>query len=90
MFVNETPLARVVDVIEGKQVGAGEACGVTPSIIGRWIRQQHLPRSEYTGETDYAGALAEATQGRFSREWILQECNPVKVKGPKRKELADE
>lgn len=89
MFLDETPLARVVRAVGG-QVKAGGTCNVSAAIVGRWIRQKHLPRTEYTGETDYAGALAEATQGRFSREWILQECNPVKVKGPKRKELADE
>ena len=81
MFVNETPLARVVDVIEGKQVGAGEACGVTPSIIGRWIRQKHLPRTEYTGETDYAARLANASQKAraqrpFTAAWLKANAAP--------------
>lgn len=84
LFKNETPLAQVVDAIEGKQVGAGAACGVTPSIIGRWIKQQHLPRTDYTGETDYAGALSQATQGKFSRKWILEGAHPLKVKGMKK------
>ncbi len=83
MFEDETPLARVVRSIEGRQVAAGVACGVTAAIVGRWIRQKHLPRTDYTGETDYAGALAKATEGRFDREWILEECNPVKIKGKK-------
>jgi hypothetical protein len=86
MFENETILAKVVDACGG-QVLAGAACGVTPSIIGRWIKQQHLPRTDYTGETDYAGALASASGGIYKRDWILQECNPVKIKG-KKKELA--
>lgn len=90
MFLDETPLAKVVRAIKGKQAGAGAACGVTAAVIGRWIKQQHLPRTEYTGETEYAEALANASDGRFTKEWILHECNPVKVKGPKRKELADE
>lgn len=81
MFIDETPLARVVRAIDGKQIGAGRACGVTPAVIGRWIRQKHLPRTEYTGETKYAEALAEATGGRFSKEWILDEAHPLKVKG---------
>lgn len=83
MFLDETPLARVIRAIPRKQVGAGEACGVTAAIIGRWIRQKHLPRTDYTGETDYAGALSAATNGLFKREWILAECNPVNVKGLK-------
>ena len=88
MFEDETPLARVVREIGG-QVLAGAACDVTPAIIGRWIKKRHLPRTDYTGETDYAGALAVASGGKFDREWILAECNPVKVKG-KKKELAHE
>lgn len=84
MFKNETPLAQVVDTIEGKQVGAGKACGVTPAIIGRWIKQQHLPRTEYTGETHYAEALAKvSSDSRFTKEWILEEAHPLKVKPPK-------
>lgn len=83
MFKNETPLAQVVDSIEGKSIGAGKACGVTPAIVCRWIKQKHLPRTDYTGETDYAGALSKATKGKFSRKWILAECNPLNVKGPK-------
>lgn len=86
MFVNETPLAQVVREIGG-QVKAGEACGVTAAVIGRWIKQQHLPRTDYTGETDYAGALSKATEGKFSREWILEQSNPVNVKGPKNGEI---
>ncbi|WP_347460975.1 hypothetical protein ABEF79_05945 [Acinetobacter sp. ANC 7454] len=87
MFLDETPLARVVRAVGG-QVKAGDACGVSAAIVGRWIRQKHLPRTEYTGETDYATALANASQGRFTKEWILEECNPVNVKG-KKKELVD-
>lgn len=82
MFLDETPLARVVRAIHKKQSGAGEACGVSTTIIGRWIKQQHLPRTEYTGETNYAEALASATNGRFSKQWILVEAHPLKVKDP--------
>ncbi|ENW90533.1 MULTISPECIES: hypothetical protein [Acinetobacter] len=82
MFEDETVLAKVVRKIGG-QVKAGEACGVTAAVIGRWIKQQHLPRTDYTGETDYAGALAEASDFLFSREEILSECNPANVKGRK-------
>jgi hypothetical protein len=83
MFQDETPLARVVRAIPGKQAGAGAACGVSTAQVGNWIKQKHLPRTEYTGETKYAKALADATNGRFTEEWILEEAHPLKVKGPK-------
>ncbi|MHA3063107.1 hypothetical protein [Acinetobacter sp. ANC 4641] len=84
MFLDETPLARVVRAIPNKQLGAGRACGVSTTLIGKWIKQQHLPRTEYTGETNYADALAKATGGRFTKEWILREAHPLKVKGLKK------
>lgn len=82
MFLDETPLAKVVRSIGG-QVKAGESCGVSAAMVGKWIRQQHLPRTEYTGETNYAEALSKATGGRYSKKWILAEAHPLKIKGPK-------
>ena len=89
MFEDETVLASVVRKIGG-QVKTGEACGVTAAVVGRWIKQQHLPRTDYTGETDYAGVLAEASGFLFSRDEILRECNPANVKGRKMELSNDE
>ena len=89
MFLDETPLARVVRAVGG-QVKAGGACGVSAAMVGKWIKQKHLPRTEYTGETTYAEALANASNGRFSRDWILEECNPANVKGRKIEMSSDE
>ena len=89
MFEDETILAKVVREIGG-QVMAGDVCGVTAAVIGRWIKQQHLPRTDFTGETDYAGALSEASNRLYSRKYILDECNPVKVKGRKMEMSSDE
>lgn len=89
MFSDETVLAKAVREIGG-QVKAGEVCGVTAAVIGRWIRQQHLPRTEYTGETNYAEALADASGGLFTREYILEECNPAKVKNIKKLKRGDQ
>ncbi|UUS56281.1 helix-turn-helix domain-containing protein [Acinetobacter sp. YH16040_T] len=79
MFLDETPLARVVRAVGG-QVKAGEACGVSAAMVGKWIRQKHLPRTEYTKETEYADALSKACAERFTKEWILEEAHPLKVK----------
>ena len=79
-FISETPLYRVVKAVGG-QVKAGEICDVTAAIIGRWIKRGYLPRTEYTGETNYAERLSIATNGFFSKEWILEEAHPLKVKG---------
>ena len=47
-------------------------CGIKPSSVSKWRNRGALPRTDYTGETDYAGAIAELSQGEFSREDLLR------------------
>lgn len=35
-----------------------------------------LPRTEYTGETNYARTLAKNSNGQFTEEWLLKNANP--------------
>lgn len=39
------------------------ACQVSPAAVHRWKRCNRLPRTEYTGETRYAHAIAELHGG---------------------------
>jgi hypothetical protein len=42
-------------------------CGVTYQALRKWERAQRLPRTDWTGETDYASAIDQATAGQISR-----------------------
>lgn len=53
-------------------------CGVSPRAIYKWITADSLPRTDYTGETDYAVRLAKASDGKFASEWLLSEAAPNK------------
>ena len=35
-----------------------------------------LPRTEYTGETNYAKTLANNSGGKFTEAWLLKNANP--------------
>lgn len=60
------------DVIKSVKVSVvARACGVTPKAIYKWIERGALPRTDFTGETDYAMRIAVASDGRFTASEIL-------------------
>lgn len=40
------------------------ACGVSPRAVYKWVASGCLPRTEYTGETDYAVRVAGLAAAR--------------------------
>lgn len=46
-----------------------------PSIY-KWRESGRLPRTEWTGETDYASRIVEALDGRMTREQLLERPIP--------------
>ncbi|MGB1951688.1 MAG: hypothetical protein ACPHQ9_13025 [Marinobacter sp.] len=66
-------LKESIDRIPGKVPAAAMACGVTVRAVYKWIDRGMLPRTEYTGETDYADRLACASGGAFSGGWLKAE-----------------
>jgi hypothetical protein len=63
----------------GGPVAAAKACGIRRQAVDKWLNKGSLPRTEYTGETDYARRLAEASGGQFSAAWLLAESAPKKT-----------
>lgn len=58
-------LKEAVQCVGGAKAAA-KACGVSVRAIYKWIAADALPRTEYTGETNYVARLAHAaeTQGQ--------------------------
>jgi len=50
-------LRELFDMVGGMEAAA-LACGVSVRALYKWANRNSLPRTEYTGETRYAEALA--------------------------------
>lgn len=48
-----------------------EATNRTVRQVYKWEKRETLPRSDFTGETFLAKAIAEASKGRFTEKQIL-------------------
>ena len=55
------------------------ALDLTDRSIYKWIRKDSLPRSEYTGESNYSAVIAEMCS-HFTKSQILEIGNPRKLR----------
>lgn len=62
----------------GGPVSAAKVCGIRRQAVDKWLSKGCLPRTDYTGETNYAQRLAAASSGQFTAEWLLVEAAPKK------------
>lgn len=67
--MNQTTLADVIKTVRVSVVA--DVCGVSQRAIYKWINNGKLPRTEYTGETNYAEKIALASNGLFSADAVL-------------------
>lgn len=52
-------------------VAIAKACGVSHQAVRKWERRGRLPRTEWTGETNYAERIAAAVDGAVTTEDLL-------------------
>jgi DNA-binding transcriptional regulator YdaS (Cro superfamily) len=65
-----TPLEKAIRFLGGYSATA-RVCGVASQVVSNWVRRGHLPRTEWTGETNYSARIEEALAGAVPREEIL-------------------
>ena len=63
------PITRAIE-IAGLQ-GVAVACGVSYQAVRKWEKSGHLPRTEWTGETDYSEKIERITAGLVTRDQLL-------------------
>ena len=74
----QTPLARAVACVGGERQAAA-VCGRSVTAVRKWLLKGCLPRTEYSGETQYAQSLARASKGQFTAAWLLKHAKPKTV-----------
>lgn len=70
----ETAISQV-----GGASAAARIIGKSAMTVSKWRKRGALPKTEYTGETSYAEALAAASDGQFTAEWLREIASPSRV-----------
>lgn len=63
------PLARAIAIVGLSRLARG--LDVTHQAVRKWEKAGRLPRTEWTGETDYSARIAEMTEHRVTRDELL-------------------
>lgn len=66
-------LRKAIAVCGGPERSA-RICDISSRAVYKWLLSGRLPRTEYTGETQYAVKLAAASAGGFTAEQLLEAC----------------
>lgn len=64
----------------GGYEAAGRVCGTSGKAVQKWAKQGRLPRTEATGETNYAERMAKASpriDGQKLLATVYKRCRPV-------------
>ncbi|MBM2884071.1 helix-turn-helix domain-containing protein [Chromobacterium phragmitis] len=48
-----------------------QSCGVTYQAVRKWEKRNRLPRTDWTGETNYAAAIEAVTEGAITKKALL-------------------
>jgi len=61
-------LPIIVAIIELGPLKVARACGVGYQAVYGWRLRRSLPRTDWTGETNYAQAISDLSNGRYTIE----------------------
>jgi DNA-binding transcriptional regulator YdaS (Cro superfamily) len=72
------PLKRAIEII-GTDTKVAEKLGVSPQRLHNW-KTRKLPKTELTGETDFAGILERETRRKVRKVELLEWSFPHLVR----------
>lgn len=68
-IMEKTPIEIAIDLVGAPKIAA--ACKVSAQAVYKWQAKRRLPRTEWTGETDYASSIAALCSNRVTRDELL-------------------
>ena len=69
------PLQEAIDAVGGRTT-ASTLLGISYVSVRKMAEKGVLPRTDYTGETNYAHILAKNSNGKITEKWLLDKANP--------------
>lgn len=73
--IKMNPVQQAISAAGGR-TKASALLGISYVAIRKMAEKGVLPRTDYTGETNYAEILASNSNGTITREWLLDVANP--------------
>jgi len=61
----------------GSANAAGRVCRLSGKAVAKWVAAGRLPRTEHTGETNYADQLSAAVGGAITADALRREGYPM-------------
>lgn len=80
VYMNEITTFHAAIAHIGGPKRAAEICSISVRAVYKWLAKGSLPRTEYTGETKYAGLLSESAKGAFTAEQLKKLAAPISYK----------
>ncbi|MGJ5281803.1 hypothetical protein ABUI44_17915 [Acinetobacter baumannii] len=69
------PIQLAVEAVGGR-TNASILLGISYNAVRKMEEKGVLPRTDYTEETSYSKILAENSNGKITKEWLLDKANP--------------
>lgn len=67
--MEENLISQAIEIVGLAKLAA--LLGVSYQAVRKWEAAGRLPRTEWTGETNYSAAIEDATDGKVSRTQLL-------------------
>lgn len=67
--MEENLITKAIEIVGLQKLA--RLLGVTYQAIRKWEAKGRLPRTEWTGETDYAAQIEQATEGKVPKACLL-------------------